>query len=81
MAATSRCGSSDSRGSSTPRRRRNDCNLSSRLRVSTYSALLVVDEIGYLPVSQDDALLLFQLISARHEKGSTVQTLNKGIKD
>ncbi|MCY4238944.1 MAG: hypothetical protein OXC93_11435 [Rhodospirillaceae bacterium] len=33
------------------RRRRNDCNLSSRLRVSTYSALLVVDEIGYLPVS------------------------------
>ena len=49
--------------------------------MSTYSALLVVDEIGYLPVSQDDALLLFQLISARHEKGSTVQTLNKGIKD
>ena len=40
--------------------------LSRRLRVLTYPALLVVDEIGYLPVSQDGAVLFFQLINARH---------------
>ena len=33
--------------------------LSRRLRVLTHPALLVVDEIGYLPVSQDGAVLFF----------------------
>ena len=56
-------------------------NLSRRLRVLTYPALLVVDEIGYLPVSQDGAVLFFQLINARHERASTVLTLNKGFED
>ena len=37
-------------------------NLSRRLRVLTHPALLVVDEIGYLPISQDGAVLFFQLI-------------------
>jgi len=36
-----------------------------------------LDEIGYLPVSQDDAVLFFQLINARHERVSTVLTSNK----
>ena len=44
--------------------------LSRRLRVLTHPALLVVDEIGYLPVSQDGAVLFFQLINARHERFS-----------
>ena len=44
-------------------------------------ALLVVDEIGYLPVNQDGAVLFFQLINARHEKASTVLTSNKGFED
>ena len=48
--------------------------LSRRLRVLTHPALLVVDEIGYLPVSQDGAVLFFQLINARHERASTVLT-------
>ena len=56
-------------------------NLSRRLRVLTYPALLVVDEIGYLPVNQDGAVLFFQLISARHERASTVLTSNKGFED
>ena len=34
-------------------------NLSRRLRVLTHPALLVVDEIGYLPISQDGAVLFF----------------------
>ena len=56
-------------------------NLSRRLRVLTHPALLVVDEIGYLPVSQDGAVLFFQLINARHERASTVLTSNKGFED
>ena len=56
-------------------------NLSRRLRVLTHPALLVVDEIGYLPVSQDDAVLFFQLINARHERVSTVLTSNKGFEE
>ena len=56
--------------------------LSRRLRVLTHPALLVVDEIGYLlPVSQDDAVLFFQLINARHERASTVLTSNKGFEE
>ncbi len=55
--------------------------LSRRLRVLTYPALLVVDEIGYLPVTQDGAVLFFQLINARHERASTVLTSNKGFED
>ena len=35
-------------------------NLSRRLRVLTHPALLVVDEIGYMPVNQDGAVLFFQ---------------------
>ena len=52
-----------------------------RLRVLTHPALLVVDEIGYLPVSQDGAVLFFQLINARHERASTVLTSNKGFEE
>ena len=54
--------------------------LSRRLRVLTHPALLVVDEIGYL-VSQDGAVLFFQLINARHERASTVLTSNKGFEE
>ena len=42
-------------------------NLSRRLRVLTHPALLVVDEIGYLPVNQDGAVLFFQLINGTIE--------------
>ena len=55
--------------------------LTRRLRVLTHPALLVVDEIGYPPVSQDGAVLFFQLINARHERASTVLTSNKGFEE
>ena len=41
----------------------------------------MVDEIGYLPVSQDGAILFFQLLNGRHERASTVLTANKGFED
>ena len=46
-------------------------NLARRLKVLTHPALLVVDEIGYVPVNRDGAVLFFQLINARHERAST----------
>jgi len=55
--------------------------LARRLRVLSHPALLVVDEIGYLPVNRDGAVLFFQLINARYEHASTVLTSNKGFED
>ena len=55
--------------------------LARRLRVLMSPGLLVVDEIGYLPVTQDGAVLFFQLINARHEQASTVLTSNKGFEE
>ena len=52
-----------------------------RLRVLTHPALMVVDEIGYLPVTREGAVLFFQLINARHEHASTVLTSNKGFEE
>ena len=56
-------------------------NLTRRLKVLTHPAVLVVDEIGYLPVSRDGAVLFFQLINARHERASTILTSNKGFEE
>ena len=42
--------------------------------------LLVIDELGYLPLDKIGADLLFQIISARYERGSIVITTNKAFK-
>jgi len=41
--------------------------------------LLIIDEVGYLPVSKVEANLFFQLISALYENTSVVITSNKGF--
>jgi len=41
--------------------------------------LLVIDELGYLPLPADAAAALFQVISQRHLKTSIVLTTNRGI--
>jgi DNA replication protein DnaC len=43
-------------------------------------ALLVLDELGYLPVDQRGADLLFQVLSQRYERGSIILTSNKAFK-
>jgi len=43
-------------------------------------ALLILDELGYLPIDQRGADLLFQVISQRYERGSIVITSNKAFK-
>jgi DNA replication protein DnaC len=41
--------------------------------------LLIIDEIGYLPIDHDEANLLFQLINARYEVHSTIITSNSEL--
>jgi DNA replication protein DnaC len=40
-------------------------------------SLLIVDEIGFLPLGAEDANLLFHVISRRCERGSIILTSNK----
>jgi DNA replication protein DnaC len=42
--------------------------------------ILLIDELGYLPIDQHGADLLFQVISQRYERGSIVLTTNKPFK-
>jgi DNA replication protein DnaC len=51
------------------------------LRRHVTPSLLVIDELGYLPIDRQGANLLFQVISARYERGSTVITTNRAYKD
>lgn len=48
-----------------------------RLKTYTAPALLIIDEVGYLPLDRSGANLFFQLISKRYEKGSIILTSNK----
>ena len=45
------------------------------------SSLVVVDEVGYLPVDSKEAYLFFQFVSYRYEKNSTIITSNKSFGD
>jgi DNA replication protein DnaC len=38
--------------------------------------LLIIDELGYMPITKLQANLLFQLVSARYEKGAIILTSN-----
>lgn len=55
--------------------------LERRLRASITPKILVVDEIGYLPLDEVGATLFFQLVTARYERGSTILTSNKSFGD
>ncbi len=55
--------------------------LAHRLKILTHPSLLVVDEIGYLPITRTGAMLFFQLMSRRYEHAATVLTSNKGFED
>ena len=54
--------------------------LKRQLKTYLRPELLVLDEIGYLPIDQHGADLLFQVISQRYERGSIVLTTNKPFK-
>lgn len=44
-------------------------------------SLLILDELGYLPIDKRGADLLFQVISGRYEKGAVLITSNRAYKD
>jgi DNA replication protein DnaC len=51
------------------------------LQQLTYPKVLISDEIGYLPLSQDDASLFFRLVVRRYERASLIVTSNKSFLD
>jgi DNA replication protein DnaC len=56
-----------------------DGALRERIRYLSRASLLVVDEIGYLPVVPGGGNLFFQLVNARYEKGAMILTSNRGF--
>jgi DNA replication protein DnaC len=63
---------------------RRDADLApARLRRKKYlnTGLLVIDEVGFEPLTRQEASLFFRLVSHRYERGSILITTNKGIKD
>jgi len=54
--------------------------LENRLKHYSKYRLLIIDEIGYLPIDGEDAKLFFQLIDRRYEKKSTIFTTNSSFK-
>lgn len=56
--------------------------LDAKLRTyTTKSQLLVLDEVGYLPLSRSEANYLFQVISHRYERSSVILTSNKSVSE
>lgn len=49
------------------------------MRFFSGPAVLIVDELGYLPMPAEDAAALFQVISRRYQKGSIILTTNRGV--
>lgn len=55
--------------------------LAQRIGYITRPALLIIDEVGYLPVQKGGANLFFQLINARYERGAVILTSNRGFSE
>ena len=53
----------------------------SRHKAYLTSSLVVVDEVGYLPIDSKEAYLFFQFVSYRYERSSTIITSNKSFGD
>ena len=53
--------------------------LRERIRFLCRASLLIVDEIGCLPVTPSNGNLFFQLVNARYEKGAMILTSNRGF--
>jgi DNA replication protein DnaC len=53
--------------------------LEEKLKLYTIPRLLILDEIGYLPIDRQGANLFFQLISRRYERGPVILTSNQSF--
>lgn len=62
-------------------RARQENRLERQLQQLSYPKLLVLDEIGYLPMTREEASLFFRLVNRRYEKASLILTSNKSFID
>jgi DNA replication protein DnaC len=62
-------------------RAQSENRLERSLQQLVYPKLLIIDEIGYLPLSRLEASLFFRLIVRRYERASLVVTSNKSFLD
>lgn len=62
-------------------RARHENRLERTLQQLTYPRLLILDELGYLPLSREEASLFFRLLVRRYERGSLIVTSNKSFAD
>ena len=53
--------------------------LERQMQLLTYPKPLVLDEIGYLPMSREESSLFFRLVNRGYEKASTTLTSNKSF--
>ena len=53
--------------------------LEERLKLLSQPQLLIIGEIGYIPVDRQGANFFFQLISRRYEKGAIILTSNQSL--
>ena len=56
-------------------------SLKQRIQFLTRAALLIIDEVGYLPLEKSGANLFFQLINARYERGAMILTSNRSFRE
>ncbi len=52
-----------------------------RQKAHLSSSLMVVEDVGYLPVNTEKAYLFFQFVSQRYERSLTIITSNKSFGD
>ena len=62
-------------------RAKHENRLERSLQQLVYPKLMIVDEIGYLPLSREEASLFFRLVVRRYERASLVVTSNKSFLD
>lgn len=62
-------------------RARHENRLERTLQQLVYPRLLILDELGYLPLSREEASLFFRLLVRRYERASLIVTSNKSFTD
>ena len=62
-------------------RDRTDPRWAEKLRVMSHPRLLIIDEVGYIPLDTMVSHFIFSLVCRRYEKGAMIWTSNKGFAD
>jgi len=62
-------------------RAQHENRLDASLKQLSYPKLLILDELGYLPLTHQEASLFFRLVVRRYERGSLIVTSNKSFLD